>query len=258
MNELTNTELDLMNDECIKCGEDKVVFKQAIMSRSIMNRKDLTVSAKQIYILVKELTTERGYCFASNDFLMKELNMSRNSIVRGLQKLDEVDLIVRKTYTSNNKTKRYIYVTGCGNENRVKSKSGEKIKEVKVLDDNDISFFNDMWKKYTIEFVRNIKNEKNGNHRNGGSKSKAKEKFRAILKAGINTDQVQDFVVGLMDTDYPKDLERVLDLKEIKLFVSDGVASSKLVKLRDIATGKIEKLTEEEAIKKEGQRWRRV
>ncbi len=234
--------------------ENKVQLKGLYIPRAILV-SDLTRIDKMIYGLIYSLSNTKGYCFTSNPFISKIIGCSIISVKDSLQRLEERSLIVRKTWTVKGRTtKRYIYLTSS---DEMEMPSGAKLKDKNKtysFTDDDLSFFKDMWSNYTINYVKKIKNSKSGKYRGGGSKHNAKESFRILLKNGLTTDDIQDFVSDNMELDAPKDLCRLLNLGEMKEFVkSDG-----MIKMKDVVTGEIHSFSEAEAKDKEGKRWERV
>lgn len=86
-----------------------------IIPYSIMYDKDLSDGEVRIYIAISSLANQRGYCFASNNYLANALGKSSSTIKRALQKLEQKGFIKRDTNRlarlADNKTNRKIYLS---------------------------------------------------------------------------------------------------------------------------------------------------
>jgi len=218
-------------------------------------KMELSLHNKVVLAFIHSLVNKKGYCFASNEYFVKKIGVSLRTVTASLQKLEDKGLIVRKTYSTKSRViKRYIYLTSFkGIDVPIKAKAK---KAVHSFTDDELVFFNNMWTGYTVNYVKKIKNSKTGNLRGGGSKHSAKEAFRILLKNNITESQIEDFVSSKMNIDSPQDLQRLLKLGELKEFIKED--NDGMVKLQDIATGEILSLTEEQATKKENNRWKRI
>lgn len=72
--------------------------------------KDITSTEKMVFGLVVGLSNEKGYCFASNEKFSDILNISEMTVKRSLKKLEEYDLIFRKTKQIKGGSIRKIFI----------------------------------------------------------------------------------------------------------------------------------------------------
>ena len=245
-------------DECDNRGH----YKIAMTPKEITEHLTLTLAAKLLYGVINALTDQKGYCFASNEFFCKSIAVSLKTIKVSLKQLDDLDYIERRQYKKKINgewhNSRYIYTTVKRQPEKPKEKVARVDKKIFKLSDEDLKYFEDMWRGYTLEYVCLIRNKESGKYRRGGSKSDAKNKFRTIRKAGISKEVVEDFVRANMNIDFPADLQRLLKIEDLKEIVKDIKTNGTKVSLEDIVTGEIVRLTEDEAVKKESKRWKRV
>lgn len=83
-----------------------------IIPYSVMYDQDLSDGEVRIYIAISSLANQRGYCFASNNYLANALGKSSSTIKRALQKLEQKGFIKRDTNRlADNKTNRKIYLS---------------------------------------------------------------------------------------------------------------------------------------------------
>jgi hypothetical protein len=84
----------------------------------------------------------------------------------------------------------------------------------------DIPFdkFELIWKRYTLQFLKEKFN------RRGGLKKNAKNGFKKLIKKGYRIKDITDLVTEEYKTFAPRDLERVLRVDVIEQFLEDRIA----------------------------------
>lgn len=87
-------------------------FYVTITARILLN-KDLTDRQKLLLALISNLSNERGYCFASNDYLAKCLNCSVNSVRDNLRELEKQKYIGRVMKLNEKLEVEYRSITLC-------------------------------------------------------------------------------------------------------------------------------------------------
>ena len=92
-------------------NKEKCVKAFGIIPNAILYNEDLSDSEVRIYIAISSLANQKGYCFASNNYLANTLGKSSSTIKRALQKLEQKGFIKRDTNRlADNKTDRKIYL----------------------------------------------------------------------------------------------------------------------------------------------------
>lgn len=81
-----------------------------IIPDAILRMKGLSDGAKILYGRLLSLTKSKGYCFASNQFLVDKLGSSLTGIHRRLIELEEFKLIRRDVSSKGGRGQRKIYV----------------------------------------------------------------------------------------------------------------------------------------------------
>lgn len=91
----------------------------SIITHDVLYDKNLTANEKLLFATITGLTKQKGYCYASNDYLSEKLNTSKRSVSRWLNKLEEKRYIKRVLiYGDDNKEvkERQIYTTFNGDD----------------------------------------------------------------------------------------------------------------------------------------------
>jgi len=290
-------EIDTSN-YCKECGSNlDVKINDAIVPASVLKMKGLTTTQKLLFGLFYSNLNANNYCSFTNEELGDLLGYGIKSIEKDFKALRDLDLIKTTFFKRQNKEGRfykvrYIYLkTGdyipiivgdlYPSYNRDKSKdyndsSASQVGEVDVMDGNKLNtkqnkkndkvntdkFFEDMWSEYTLENMAD-KVSKTGGKRGGGSKASAKTKFYALLKNKITIPQIEIYVSDYMqDNDYPKDLENILKVADLKQFVADNMSDENETvgkfTVVDLSTNKRQRVTEEEYSKMSSVRFERV
>jgi hypothetical protein len=82
----------------------------AIIPAPVRYCKNLSASEKLFYGELSCLTHKCGHCFASNAYFAELYNVSERTIQNWLENLEEGGFIKRVSQTTDNKTKRKIFV----------------------------------------------------------------------------------------------------------------------------------------------------
>ena len=68
-----------------------------VINDNVIEDKELNSTDKVVYGLVKALSNDKGYCFATNDYIGKRANLSKSTISNTIRKLKKYDYISAKT-----------------------------------------------------------------------------------------------------------------------------------------------------------------
>lgn len=81
-----------------------------ILDDSIVKRNKINSTDKLVYGVIKALTNNKGYCYASNDYISKKVNLSKRTISKSISNLRKANYIrvetinyQRNIYLTNNK-----------------------------------------------------------------------------------------------------------------------------------------------------------
>lgn len=74
--------------------------------------KDIGLTTATVLGLTIKLTNGIGYCYPSNQYICRELQLSEPTVKRALKKLEESKYIKRDTNRKHGKYDRKIYLTG--------------------------------------------------------------------------------------------------------------------------------------------------
>ncbi len=74
--------------------------------------KDIGLTTASVLGLTIKLTNGIGYCYPSNQYICRELQLSEPTVKRALKKLEEEKYIKRNTSRNHGKYDRKIYLTG--------------------------------------------------------------------------------------------------------------------------------------------------
>ena len=67
---------------------DCIVIESSIVKSNSINSTD-----KLVYGIIKALTNNLGYCYASNDYISKEINLSKRTISKSISNLKKANYI---------------------------------------------------------------------------------------------------------------------------------------------------------------------
>ena len=78
-----------------------------VLDDSIVKSNSINSTDKLVYGVIKALTNNLGYCYASNDYISKKVNLSKRTITKSISNLRNANYIRVETinYQSN------IYLT---------------------------------------------------------------------------------------------------------------------------------------------------
>lgn len=93
--------------------------------------KDIGLTNANVLGLIVKLTNGIGYCYPSNSYICRELQLSEPTVKRSLKKLEEEKYIKRETNRIHGRYDRKIFLSGKHGKGiqQVKSESREKIGE---------------------------------------------------------------------------------------------------------------------------------
>ena len=84
---------------------DCIVIESSIVKSNSINSTD-----KLVYGVIKALSNNLGYCYASNDYISKKVNLSKRTITKSISNLKKANYIrvetinyQRNIYLTNNK-----------------------------------------------------------------------------------------------------------------------------------------------------------
>lgn len=198
----------------------------SLITHDVLYDKNLTANEKLLFACITGLTKQRGYCYASNDYLAEKMNTSKRSISRWLNNLEKKGYIKRHlVYGENSKEvkQRQIYTglngsdigdkgsrhrgqdphdtddntphvtDGADNSELINSKANSK-EDKEHLDENLQKRFEKLWKKYP---------KKKG-------KTKALQYYKKHIKEGSYTDEtiskkIDDYVEEIKNKETPTD-----------------------------------------------------
>ncbi len=81
---------------------DCIVIESSIVKSNSINSTD-----KLVYGIIKALTNNLGYCYASNDYISKKINLSKRTISKSISNLKKANYIRVETINYQ----RSIYLT---------------------------------------------------------------------------------------------------------------------------------------------------
>lgn len=92
--------------------ELKNISAYCIIPYSVMYDKDLSDAEVRLYIAISSLANQKGYCFASNNYLANSLGKSVGTIKRSMRHLEEKGFIRRNiSKKDDNSSDRKIYIS---------------------------------------------------------------------------------------------------------------------------------------------------
>lgn len=78
-----------------------------VLDDSIVKSNSINSTDKLVYGVIKALSNNLGYCYASNDYISKKVNLSKRTITKSISNLRKANYI--KVETIN--YQRNIYLT---------------------------------------------------------------------------------------------------------------------------------------------------
>ena len=80
-----------------------------ILDDSIVKSNKINSTDKLVYGVIKALTNNKGYCYASNDYISKKVNLSKRTVTKSIGNLRKENYIrvgtinyQRNIYLTNN------------------------------------------------------------------------------------------------------------------------------------------------------------
>ena len=70
-----------------------------ILDDSIVKSNSISSTDKLVYGVIKALSNNLGYCYASNDYISKKVNLSKRTISKSISNLRQVHYIRVETMT---------------------------------------------------------------------------------------------------------------------------------------------------------------
>lgn len=71
---------------------DCIVIESSIVKSNSINSTD-----KLVYGIIKALTNSLGYCYASNDYISKKINLSKRTVSKSISNLRKANYIRAET-----------------------------------------------------------------------------------------------------------------------------------------------------------------
>ena len=78
-----------------------------VIESSIVKSNSINSTDKLVYGIIKALTNNLGYCYASNDYIAKKINLSKRTISKSISNLKKANYIRVETINYQ----RNIYLT---------------------------------------------------------------------------------------------------------------------------------------------------
>ena len=78
-----------------------------VLDDSIVKSNSINSTDKLVYGFIKALTNNLGYCYASNDYISKKINLSKRTITKSISNLRKANYIRVETINYQ----RNIYLT---------------------------------------------------------------------------------------------------------------------------------------------------
>jgi hypothetical protein len=137
-------------------NEKKQFSTYSVIPTEIMLSKEISSTGKILYGIISSLTNEKGYCWASNDYLGRLLNISGTRIsllIKELTDFEYIESLIENNY------KRKIKLKGA--LTKVKGGYKEKLKGAltKVKDNNIIEYYNNNSEPSSQDFTNKVINE---------------------------------------------------------------------------------------------------
>ena len=64
-----------------------------VLNDSIVKSNSISSTDKLVYGVIKALTNNLGYCYASNDYISKKVNLSKRTITKSISNLRKANYI---------------------------------------------------------------------------------------------------------------------------------------------------------------------
>ena len=79
----------------------------SVLDDSIVKSISINSTDKLVYGVIKALTNNKGFCYASNDYISKKVNLSKRTITKSISNLRKANYIRVETINYQ----RNIYLT---------------------------------------------------------------------------------------------------------------------------------------------------
>ncbi len=77
-----------------------------VIDDSIVKSNKINSTDKLVYGVIKALTNNKGYCYASNDYISKKVNLSKRTITKSIGNLKQANYI--RVETTNYQRNIYL------------------------------------------------------------------------------------------------------------------------------------------------------
>ena len=64
-----------------------------VIESSIVKSNSINLTDKLVYGIIKALTNNLGYCYASNDYISKKINLSKRTVSKSISNLRKANYI---------------------------------------------------------------------------------------------------------------------------------------------------------------------
>ncbi len=209
--------------------------------------EEIKGNVKLLMIALADYAGDNGVCYPSWNTLMKKTSMSRGSVSKWLNVLEEKGKLVRvkrKRKSGANSSNKYLIYShenfnsldeedvltftnfiNHSSQNELLASSQNELQgepslinhHSKASQDEASVFFEAIWKEYTLGFLTKTKK------RRGGNKTTAKSKFKKLLNT-FDIKDIKALIVNEYRLDYNRDLERVFSVESMSQFMEDRVA----------------------------------
>lgn len=207
--------------------ELKNISAYCVIPYSVMYDKDLSDAEVRLYIAVSSLANQKGYCYASNNYLANSLGKSPSTIKRSMRHLEEKGFIKRDiSKKDDNSSDRKIYISyddifekpeqndlGAGQKC---TEGGLKMNGGGVKNDPTPQSKNDPHNNISINNINKIIKDNNSSK---GELEKRRDSFRIITDKfnGAATEYDLNKIIKLSDKRKAKLKARLDELGEGKI-----------------------------------------
>lgn len=77
-----------------------------ILDDTVVKSNSINSTDKLVYGVIKALTNNLGYCYASNDYIAQKVNLSKRTITNSIKNLKQANYI----RVENTNYQRHIYI----------------------------------------------------------------------------------------------------------------------------------------------------
>lgn len=136
----------------------------SVIPTTVLYNKELKANEKLLYEIITSLACKEGYCFASNEYLVKKLGVNCKTVSSWITHLEEKKFIIREVIKNENQRilKRKIYLNDVpyplNNGHMYPEKKGQAINQ--NTEDNNIRNNNITNKKGQKKFISNYTDQR--------------------------------------------------------------------------------------------------